>query len=215
MDNRIQILLADDHRVFAEGVAYIIQKNFPEANVVLAESGEEAWEILSEHPVDLLITDISMKGMSGIELTRKVKQQHPHLKVLVLSMHNDRSIIESIMDTDAEGFVLKNSSARDMVGAIKDILDGSTHYSREVLAVMLQKIKKEKQQDDAKKILSPREIEILQLIVEEFSSEQIGEKLFISKRTVDTHRANIMEKTGSRTIISLVRFAVRHDLAKL
>jgi DNA-binding NarL/FixJ family response regulator len=214
MEQSVNILLADDHRIFAEGLLTILQKNFKEASFTTVHSGEAAWETLREQPAawQLLITDISMAAMSGIELTRKVKEQFPKIKVLVLSMHNEREIVSAILEAEAEGYVLKNSTAQDIVTAVTDILNGKTHYGREVLNVMLQKMQVDKKKEEVKKLLSSRELEILQLIIEEYSSEEIGEKLFISKRTVETHRANILEKTGCHNIIALLKYAVRNKL---
>lgn len=217
MEQSIKILLADDHRLFAEGLLTILQKNFKEVSFTLVDSGEAAWATLNEQPEtwQLLITDISMAAMSGIELTRKVKQQFPKIKVLVLSMHNEREIVSAILEAEAEGYVLKNSTANDIVTAVADILNGTTHYGREVLNVILQKMQVDKKKEEVKKVLSSRELEILQLIIEEYSSEQIGEKLFISRRTVETHRANILEKTGCHNIIGLIKYAVRNKLVML
>jgi DNA-binding NarL/FixJ family response regulator len=144
-----------------------------------------------------------------------VKAQFPKVKVLVLSMHNEREIVSAILEAEAEGYVLKNSTAQDIVTAVTDILKGNTHYGREVLNVMLQKMQVDRKKEEVKKVLSPRELEILQLIIEEYSSEEIGEKLFISKRTVETHRANILEKTGCHNIIALIKYAVRSKLVAL
>lgn len=214
MEERFSILLADDHRIFAEGLLFILQKQFINAAITTVSSGEEAWKKIEESPEtwQLLITDISMQQMNGIELTKKVKQQFPNIKVLVLSMHNEREIVSAILEAEAEGYVLKNSSAQDITAAVGDIMNGSTHYGREVLNVMLQKMQGDKKKEEVKKILSARELEILQLIIEEYSSEQIGDKLFISKRTVETHRANILEKTGCHNIIGLIKYAVRNKL---
>lgn len=213
----VNILLADDHRIFAEGLLAILQKNFKQASFTTVNSGEAAWAALHEQPCawELLITDISMAAMSGIELTKKVKTQYPNIKVLVLSMHNEREIVSGILEAEAEGYVLKNSTAQDIVVAVTDILNGKTHYGREVLSVMLQKMQGDKKKEEIKKILSSRELEILQLIIEEYSSEEIGEKLFISKRTVETHRANILEKTGCHNIIGLIKYAVRNKLVTI
>lgn len=217
MKKPINILLADDHRIFAEGLLGILQKNFNDISFTTVDSGEAAWETLQAQPEawQLLITDISMAAMSGIELTRKVKEQFPRIKVLVLSMHNEREIVSAILEAEAEGYVLKNSTAQDIVTAVTDILNGSTHYGREVLSIMLQKMQVDKRKEDVKKVLSIRELEILQLIIEEYSSEEIGEKLFISKRTVETHRANILEKTGCHNIIGLIKYAVRNKFVTL
>lgn len=217
MKQTSKILLADDHRIFAEGLLGILQKNFKDFAFTTVDSGEAAWEVLRVQPEvwQLLITDISMVAMSGIELTQKVKARFPEIKVLVLSMHNEQEIIRAILEAEAEGYVLKNSTAHDIITAVTDILNGNTHYGREVLNVMLQKIQGDKKREDSKKVLSVRELEVLQLIIEEYSSEEIGEKLFISKRTVETHRANILEKTGCRNIIGLIKYAVRNKLVAL
>jgi DNA-binding NarL/FixJ family response regulator len=217
MEGSFNFLLADDHRLFAEGLLFILQKHFREATVAVVDSGEEAWRRIEENPNEfqLLITDISMHKMSGIELTKSVKQKFPQIKVLVLSMHNEREIVSAILDAEAEGYILKNSTAQDIANAVNDIMNGSTHYGREVLNVMLQKMQVDKKKEEVKKVLSARELEILQLIIEEYSSEQIGEKLFISKRTVETHRANILEKTECHNIIGLIKYAVRHKLVTL
>lgn len=217
MEDKLSILLADDHRIFAEGLLFILQKQFPNASITTVSSGEEAWRKIEETSGawQLLVTDISMQQMSGIELTKKVKAKFPELKVLVLSMHNEREIVSAILEAEAEGYVLKNSSAQDITNAVTDILNGSTHYGREVLNVMLQKMQGDKKKEEVKKVLSARELEILQLIIEEYSSEQIGEKLFISKRTVETHRANILEKTGCHNIIGLIKYAVRNKLVTI
>lgn len=217
MEESFSMLLADDHRIFAEGLLSVLQKQFKAASITAVSSGEEAWKKIEENPGSwqLLITDISMHHMSGIELTKKVKAKFPQLKVLVLSMHNEREIVSAILEAEAEGYVLKNSSAQDITNAVTEIMSGSTHYGREVLNVMLQKMQGDKKKEEAKKVLSAREREILQLIIEEYSSEQIGEKLFISKRTVETHRANILEKTACHNIIGLIKYAVRNKLVTL
>jgi DNA-binding NarL/FixJ family response regulator len=156
-----------------------------------------------------------MGKMSGLELATRIKRVYPGIKVLILSMHDERPIIRSAMDTEAEGFVLKSSSAQEIVAAIEDIRSHKTHYSREALAIMLEDVRQEKKQEVVKLLLTDRELEILKLIMEERSSEEIAEKLFISKRTVDTHRANLLEKTGCHNLIALFKFAVRHSLVDI
>ena len=210
MNSALNILVVDDHRVFAEGLVAVLRISFPLAQFQLENSGEKAWERIEADPTfQLLITDISMSGITGLELATRVKQQHPHIKVLIVSMHNERQIISAAFATEAEGFVLKTSTAQEIVAAINDILNDHTHYSREVLQVMLQKVKEEKQAE-TNNTLTERELEILRLILAENSNEQMAEKLFISKRTVETHRKHIMEKTGCKNLIALYKYAVRY-----
>lgn len=162
----------------------------------------------------MLITDISMPGVSGIELTRWVKQNYPEIKVLVLTMYNDREIVNEILMSEAEGYILKNTGKQELINAINRINDNSTYYSTEVLNIMMTRLKKQKSIEENIAILTPREIEILRLIMEEFSSEEIADKLFISKHTVDTHRKNIIQKTNTRTIVGLLKFAIENNLTE-
>jgi len=215
MNNVLNILLADDHKIFAEGLAAVLRIKFPHALFEIVHSGEDAWaRVEASQHFQLVITDISMPGITGLELATRIKQQYPTIKVLILSMHNDRQMVAAALATEAEGFVLKTSTAQEIAAAINDLLNDSTHYSREVLQVMLGKVKDEKQ-DVLQIQLTDRELEILKLILEEFSNEQMAEKLFISKRTVETHRKHIMEKTGCKNLIALYKFASRNGLINL
>lgn len=212
MNKDLTILIADDHKVFAEGLEAVLRIKIPQALFEIVHSGEAAWARIKASPdFSLLITDISMPGISGLELATRVKQQHPEIKVLVVSMHNDRQMVAAVLATEAEGFVLKTSSAQEIANAINDLLNDSTHYSREVLQVMLSKAKEEKQ-TALQNPLTNRELEVLKLVLEENSNEEMAEKLFISKRTVETHRMNIMEKTGCKNLIALYKFASRTGL---
>ncbi|HYG03059.1 MAG TPA: response regulator transcription factor [Chryseosolibacter sp.] len=211
MENNFNILLADDHRLFTEGLVMILKKHFPDATITIAESGDVAWQIIESKPdFDLLITDISMPGLNGVELTSRVKKVYPNIRVLVLTMHNEREIVSSILHAEAEGYVLKNSTAREINMAITNIMNNSTHYGKEIVSIMMQKIQIEKRREDFRKMLSDRELEVLQLIIEEHSSDEIAQKLSIGKRTVDSHRANILEKTGCKNIIALIKYALRN-----
>ncbi len=212
MSKPIAILVVDDHRVFAEGLVAVLSLQFPDARFDMAHSGEEAWEIIQRTPsFHLVITDISMTAMSGLELAGRIKKEYPAIPVLILSMHDEVAIVKSAMDTESEGFVLKSASAQEIGKAIRDVIDGKTHYSPEVMAIYLQETRKGKKLE-REVLLTDREKEVLQLILDEYSSEAIAEKLFISRRTVDTHRANILEKTGCRNLISLYKFATQHHL---
>lgn len=210
---KIRILIADDHQMFIDGLKALL---LPEKNIeVIAQAlrGDEAYDILCKENIDLLITDISMPGMTGIELTKKVKDKFPEVKVLVVSSYNDREIVSEILMAEADGYILKNTDKKELLSAIYKIADDGTWYSNEILSIMLEKVKKEKKTTEEIKHLSEREIEVLKLIMQEFSSEEIAEKLFISKSTVDTHRKNILEKTGVKTIVGLCKFAFRCNFA--
>ena len=215
MEEQINILMVDDHQMFIDGIKSLLRKEQKFKITAEALSGKSALEILKSQKVELIITDISMPEMSGIELTKKVKEKYPQIKVLVLTMHNTIEIAEAVMMSEAEGYVLKNTGKTELINALETIWNGSTFYSTEVLNTLMQTIRKEKN-DDIKTIeLSERELEVLKLICEENSSEQIAKKLFISRRTVDTHRIHIYEKTGCKTIVSLIKFAIKNNMVEI
>lgn len=207
-----KILIVDDHQMFIDGIKSILRKQDTYKVVAEALNGFNALEIIKSQDIDILITDISMPEMSGIELTRKVKELYPQIKVLVVSMHNDLSIVSEILSAEAEGYILKNTGKKELTDALTKITNDGTFYSNDVLSVMLQLVKPEIKKQVEIRQLSEREIEVLKLIADELSSEQIAEKLFISKRTVDTHRINIMTKTNSKTLVGLIKYAVRNSL---
>lgn len=209
---QVRIIIVDDHQMFIDGVKSIL-KNEPNIHFVAeANSGEDAWQIIQQQPgLDLLITDIFMPGMTGTELTRLVKENFPDIKVLVLSMYNDREIINQIIATDAEGYILKNTGKAELLDAIDKLTTGSTYYSDEIIDIMMDTTTQAVKPVE-KDILSKRELEILNLVCAEYSTVQIASELYISPRTVDTHRKNILRKTGAKTIVGLIRFAIENQL---
>lgn len=208
----INILLVDDHQMFLDGLRTLLSKEKNLHIVSEARSGKEALAILVDSPVDLVITDINMPGMSGTELTRQIKKTYPHVRVLVLTMYNDREIIHEIVMTEAEGYILKNSNKRELINAINRIGDHGTYYSNEVIAIMTENyVTKEKIKDRTQE-LSAREKEIIALVCQEFTTAEIAEKLFLSPLTVETHRKNILRKTNSKTIVGLIKYAIENKL---
>ncbi len=210
----IKVLIADDHQMFIDGLKALLKREKSIQITGEVSNGADAYEFIRQQPPDLLITDISMPGMSGVELTRLVKLNFPEVKVLVLSMYNDREIVSEILMSEAEGYILKNTGRQELLNAIHRIADNSTYYSNEVLNIMMTRMKKQKAIEKNTAVLTSREIEIVKLIMEEFSSEEIAEKLFISKRTVDTHRKNIIQKTNTRTLVGLIKFAIENSLVE-
>ncbi len=204
------VLLVDDHQMFLDGLEFILSKE-PDLSVIAeANNGKNALPLVKNMQVDLVITDINMPEMDGITLTKHIKQEYPHIKVLVLSMHNEKSIISQIMQSEADGYVLKNCRKQELLLAIRTVLDNGTYYCKEVANLIRENYKTLTSQEKIE--LTPREKEILELIVQEYSSQEIAEKLHISKRTVDTHRINIMEKTNSNTLIGLIKYAIQHKI---
>ena len=212
MDRVLKIVIADDHQMFIDGVKVLIRNEARFSIAGEALNGEDALALVGKLNPDILITDINMPGMSGTELTKIVKEEYPEVKVLVLTMYNDLEIISDIFATDAEGYILKNTGKAELITALDRLADGGTHYSPEVMNVMLAQARKEKKIREQTEQLTAREIEIIRLITQDLSTAQIAEKLFISPRTVDTHRKNIIAKTGVRTIVGLMRFAYENEL---
>jgi DNA-binding NarL/FixJ family response regulator len=206
----LRIVIADDHRMFIDGIKALLHTEKQFEFVGEAANGNEALSLISSMHVDILITDISMPEMSGTELTKKVKQTYPEIKVLVITMYNDPGTVNEILMAEAEGYILKNTGKPELISALTQIADNGTFYSREIMEIMM-KWRMKRKAGTAQQ-LSPREEEIVKLIGQEFSTAAIAEKLFISPRTVDTHRQNIMEKTGCKTIVGLMKYAFENNL---
>ena len=210
----IRLIIVDDHQMFIDGIRLLLRKEKQLKIVGEALNGQAAFNLVKNHAVDLVITDINMPKLNGVELTRKIKADCPEVKVLVLSMYNDRETVTDILLAEAEGYILKNTGKSELMRAIERIIAGETHYSSEVLSIMMQRVQKQQRIDAETKDLTPRELEIINLIVQEFSTAQIADQLSISPRTVDTHRKNIMVKTNSKTLVGLIKYAFRNDLVR-
>lgn len=207
----VKILIADDHQMFLDGLKGLL---LPDKNIrIMAEAnnGEEAFKKLEEEEIDLVITDINMPVVSGIELTRNIKEKFPEIKILVLTMYNDRGIINEIIEAEADGYILKNTGKKELIKAIHKIANNGTYYCNEALSI-LEKPTKKKVEPQNK--LTPREKEILKLVCLEYSTPEIAEKLYISPYTVDTHRKNILKKAHTKTIVGLIKFAMDHKIVE-
>ncbi|MBL3658869.1 response regulator transcription factor [Fulvivirga sediminis] len=209
-----RILIVDDHKVVRDGVAMYLEDNPSYEIVGLLASGKEAIDAVEKNDLDLVIIDINMDEMDGIETTRKVMDINPNIKVLALTMHNDYQHIKAMMDAGARGYVLKSCDEVEMRSAIETILNDDIYYSSEVGQTVMNNLakKKNKISGDASTPLTPREKEIYKLILEEYSNQEIADKLFISVRTVEVHKRNLLEKTGAKNSTGLVLFAIKNNL---
>lgn len=211
--NKVKVLIADDHMLFAGGLKTMIQKFIPDTNIsAMVKNGQEALDAIAEdESIDLLIADIGMPVLNGIDLTRKVKQMYPNIKVLVISMHEDKEMVTEALLAEADGYILKSADTDQLIKAVTSILDNGTFYSGEIVPIILNDFNSKKKSNmDTVNSLTSREKEIIELIMQEYSSEAIAEKLHISKLTVDTHRKNILEKTQTKTLVGLCKFALRN-----
>lgn len=216
MDNqeKINILLADDHQMMIDGIRNLLGK---ESNINIADeanNGQVAYEKVAANPekFDFILTDISMPLLSGTELCKMVKSEFPHIQILILSMYNNSTAVKEAVLAEADGYILKNAGKDELLKAIHRISNGGTYFSQDIIPLIYNQYHKEKIQNDQLSLLTTREREILALIVKEMTSEEIAETLFISKKTVDNHRQHILEKTGCKSTVGLVKFAIRLGL---
>ncbi len=210
----IPILIADDHQLVIDGLKSMLASEPQYRIEAEANDGGQAWTTISAGPdrFRLLITDISMPLLSGVALCRKVKQCYPDIKVLILSMYNSVSVVKEAVAAEADGYILKNTGKTELLTALHRISDGGTYFTQDILSIIYGQYQKEKLQEEALAMLSQREREILSLIVREYTSEEIAAQLFISKKTVDNHRAHLLEKTNCKSTIGLVKFAIRNGI---
>jgi two-component system, NarL family, nitrate/nitrite response regulator NarL len=176
-----------------------------------ALNGKEALSILDLLKVDVVLLDIDMPVMNGIDTTRAIRQKFPDVRIIILSMHDEKSMISKMLDIGADGYVLKNSDKLSLAKAIEDVMAGRRYLSEEANAILLSPARN--QFSGKLSELTDREIEILKLVAEGLSNKEIGDRLFISHRTVDTHRTNLMTKLNVHNVAGLVRFAIQNGLA--
>ena len=208
----LDILIVDDHEIYIDGMKMLLKQNKRLNQVYVARNGKIALEIIKKHKIDIVITDLSMPEMSGLELTQIIKGNYPEIKVIVLSIYSHQDMVKSIFETEAEGYILKDAEKEEVEKAINKVADGGTYYSNEVYSIIMKEYKDEKKGKSETQDLSDREIEILKLICQEFTTTEIAEKLCISQFTVLTHRRNMLEKTNSKNIVGLIKYAIKFNL---
>lgn len=210
------ILLVDDHKIIRDGLKLYFEDSDEYEVAAEAEGGQQALDLLKDRDFDLVITDISMPQMDGITFTQNLKQLKPDQKVMALTMMGENQHIKHMLSAGANGYILKNSERNEIFQAIETILRGENYYSGDVTKVIMDSMtgkRKPTQRLTLETPLSTREKEVLELIVKEFSNQEIADKLFISVRTVDAHKRNLLEKTGCKNIAGLVVYAIEHDIA--
>ena len=208
---KINIFLVDDHALFREGLRFLLQKMDFVDQILDAKNGAEFLEKIVEVKDCIVLMDIEMPVMNGIEATRKALELDANLKILALSMYSEESYLSSMIEAGASGFLLKNSSFKEVKNALIDVMEGKNYYSQDIiqsiLEIMTHKINNPgKDRDD----ITQREKDILYYICKGFSNAEIAQKLGISKRTVDKHRENLLQKTESRNTANLVTYAIKH-----
>jgi DNA-binding NarL/FixJ family response regulator len=207
---KYRIIIADDHTLFRQGLKLILEDIDNIEVIADVANGKELIETARELLPDLIIMDINMPLLNGIEASRILLQEYPELKILVVSMYGDEQYYNSVIGNGVKGFILKDAENTELRAAVSSILNGKTYFSQELLLKLIRNRKNSEQIT-----LTQRERQILELICQGFNSNEIASKLFLSERTVDNHRANLLDKTGCRNSLSLVLYAFRNNLVDL
>jgi DNA-binding NarL/FixJ family response regulator len=213
---KTRILLADDHEVVRSGLRMVLD-SVPDLEVVAeAGDGAEAVETALAEGVDLAVLDVSMPRMTGLQAALELTRREPEMRVLMLSMHDDERYFFEALKAGASGYVLKTAANRDLIEACRAAMRGEPFlYPAAVTALIRDYLDRARSGVEAPEDpLSPRELEVVELIAEGHTSDEIGEMLFISKKTVDRHRANVLEKLGMRNRVELTRYAIRRGLVE-
>jgi DNA-binding NarL/FixJ family response regulator len=204
----VRILLVDDHAILLDGVKNLLEKEEGVEVVGVAENGEKALHFLKSNKVDLVITDFNMPGMDGLSLVNTVQRIFPDVKTIVLSMHDETHLVKEILRAGINGYVLKKDTHRELLKAIREVQAGNVYLSNDINKILITNL----QNPDEGRLLTDREKEIVKLIAKEYSNRDIAEELFISERTVETHRKNIFKKTGTTSLVGLIKFAYANNL---
>ncbi|MGI8951146.1 MAG: response regulator transcription factor [Chitinophagaceae bacterium] len=212
----IKLLIADDHEIFRDGMALMLSRQSDINLVGQAENGRELIQLVKEHKPDIVLTDIKMPHLDGIEATKFLIKQDPDIKIIALSMFDEENLIIEMLDAGAKGYLLKNADKQEILDAITTVYEGNTYYCRHTsgkLAALIVKSRFNPYKKSESIIFSEREIEIIKLICQQNTTQQIGEKLFISKRTVEGYRTKILEKINAKNIAGIVMYALRNGIA--
>jgi two-component system, NarL family, nitrate/nitrite response regulator NarL len=198
----IKILIADDHQMFIDGLKSILKSDKGMSIVGEAHNGLQVIELLQKTEVDLILMDVNMPEMDGINSTKQLLHQYPHIKVLMLTMHNSRDYIEKVMRAGAHGYILKNTGKEELSEAIHSVMQGNSYYSKEVTEKIMEGLQRKKV------------VETNVLLVQEYTSHEIADKLFISFHTVETHRKNLISKLQVKNIAGLVKYAIQQGIVE-
>ncbi len=212
----INILLADDHQLILDGITNLLQDE-PDIQVVAScNNGVEVLSLLPDLTVDLLILDLDMPQMNGLQCAEEVQKKFPKVNIAILTMHEEKALIQKFIEFGVKGYFLKTIPKEELIHAIKTIANGGDYFPSDVTKALLQKsiIVPDVLQSPLLAELTEREIEIIRLVSQGLSTKEIGDQLFISPRTADTHRTNIMRKLDLHNVAEIVRFAFQNKLVE-
>ncbi len=213
----VKILLADDHKITRQGLRSLLEKE-PDMEVVAeAEEGRTAVRLVRELLPDVVVMDVSMPDLNGMEATHQIVAEHPNVKVIALSIHSDNLFVSEMLKSGASGYLLKDCAFEELARAIHVVVDGKTYLSPAVSGVVVDDYlhRLARTESPSSEVLTDREREVLQLMAEGKSTKQVALKLHISVKTVETHRRQIMSKLDIHTIAELTKYAIRKGLTSL
>jgi DNA-binding NarL/FixJ family response regulator len=212
---KLNLMIVDDHKLFREGLKLLL-KNLEEIGEVWeAADGEVFLSMIKTHRPDVVLMDIEMPRLNGIDATARALETQPDLKILALSMFGDEEYFQKMVDAGVCGFLLKNSEFSEVKKAILTVAQGNNYFTEEILYKLVNRFKTKTASPEPALVLSDRELEVLLLICKGFSNQEIADQLFISKRTVDHHRASLLTKTNTRNTASLVIHAIKNKMIEV
>lgn len=207
----VKLAIVDDHQIVIDGLHSLLKGQSRYKIVIESTHPETLLQQLKGSEVDILLTDVMMPGMTGVELAKQVHKEYPLIRIITLSMNGEGSLVnQMIEESDISGYLLKNIGQTEFLKALDKVAEGGIYFSDEVLEEMLKASERKKEPEEIR--LTNREIEIVRFIEKEYSNKQIAETLFLSERTVETHRKNIFRKTKTNSVIGLIKYAYEHKL---
>lgn len=214
MKEKIKLCIVDDHKMFLEGIQSIFfDVDFIDV-IATAKDGKEALKLLNNFSPDVIITDIDMPKLNGIEFSKLVKENFEDIKIIAVSSHAEAKVISRAIKAGVNGYILKNTGKLELIKAIKQVYQGENYYTEEVKKNLNDSLFNPKKAEKQIVKISSREKEVLKLISEEMNTQEIAEELFISPNTVEVHRKNLMRKIGTKNMVGLVKYAIKQGIIK-
>jgi DNA-binding NarL/FixJ family response regulator len=212
-----RILLADDHVIVRDGIRALLERESDLKVIGEAENGRQAVQQAAKLSPDLVVMDIAMPDLNGIEATRQLRAQNPRIKIIALSMHADKRFVTEMLQAGASGYLLKNCAFKQLVNAIRTVIGGEMYLSSSITGIVVEGFKQNLPAGAVSETgpLSPKEREVLQLLAEGGSTKEIADRLGVSAKTVDTHRQHIMDKLSLRSVAELTKYAIREGLTSV
>lgn len=208
----MKIILVDDHHLFGQSLRLLLAEMVQPENIAVFKNGFDVLKHLEDNPADVVISDLQMPEINGIELTKKIHETWPEVRVLILSIDDDPGKIREAISAGASGYLLKDTDQAELIEAIEKLTNGLPYYSEKVLKIITASDTASLVISNKLAILSAREIEVLKLIAEEYASHEIADKLFVSINTVESHRKNLLKKIDVKNVVGLIKFAMRNRL---